>query len=666
MALAVHRHLTLVATVLTCFFLLPTSAAKAGFEWFPPAEIETPADVAAPSAAPQRKPLIPEGRHPVARAPNPDRHDGWGEPVSDRPRQEGGMQTLRLSDDTKEKRTDSNSNVHHKVISETDPASTDAIESPELPMEAKAPEPKEQPGRIDLKNLGKDNEDMVARAREMARMQTQGNAIKKSDYADSINENVANSTLATMPTSSTLNKSDKMIAATPNSAIVAQGDQTKRPDQHDLRYIVSEGKTYSSNEVMAIIDEHNKMMAIESSKAAPVAASTYENRPQDRNQRYIVSEKENKPLTPGPGDSKTINSLEMKDTGSSGPATIQTQILDTPKQVAATIQAEILPPETKPQGAGLASTTAWRQDLNLPPSIRQSARGAAPDLSEEPAVTENAATATATPPSTFSQALGFGTDMPLAFAVRQITPSGITHVFDKDINLGMKVSWNGGKPWNEVVTDMIKPHGLYLRIDGNKAYIHKAKNAADQTVSANKTPIPVAGAKTISRLSAPADIDEEKTASAPKDAQYYKDMAAEQSSEDEAEMQMAATQQPHTRTFAARTAPPIDLPATPVRTTASAPENLQQQPPRAWHAYKGQSLRDILLSWSPKANVEISWEATENYRLDDNIIINDTFHNALLSMFEHNLTDNRAPAISYVEPQEDGKSAKLVVRDYSG
>ena len=83
----------------------------------------------------------------------------------------------------------------------------------------------------------------------------------------------------------------------------------------------------------------------------------------------------------------------------------------------------------------------------------------------------------------FSIAVGFGTNVPLAFATEEIIPKGFTHAFGKGIDLGMRVSWNGGKPWNKVIEEMIKPYGLYLTIDGQKAFI--SRNA--QPTFANKS-----------------------------------------------------------------------------------------------------------------------------------------------------------------------------------
>lgn len=67
----------------------------------------------------------------------------------------------------------------------------------------------------------------------------------------------------------------------------------------------------------------------------------------------------------------------------------------------------------------------------------------------------------------YPNAVGFGDQIPLAMALGQILPSGYTYSFKGMINPGQLVSWSGGKPWNIVIADMIRPAGLYAHIDGN-------------------------------------------------------------------------------------------------------------------------------------------------------------------------------------------------------
>ena len=82
-----------------------------------------------------------------------------------------------------------------------------------------------------------------------------------------------------------------------------------------------------------------------------------------------------------------------------------------------------------------------------------------------------------------------------------------------------------------------------------------------------------------------------------------------------------------------------------------------------WQAHRGQNLRDILITWSPQANVELSWEATENYLLEQNVLINDTFDNAVIRIFTENLAHTHAPEVSFVKSDADGSLSKLIIKD---
>ena len=71
----------------------------------------------------------------------------------------------------------------------------------------------------------------------------------------------------------------------------------------------------------------------------------------------------------------------------------------------------------------------------------------------------------------YSQAVGFGKNLPLALAISQVIPSDFTHRFDGDISPSAMVDWDGGKPWNVVLNDMLRNENLTAEIDGNVVVI---------------------------------------------------------------------------------------------------------------------------------------------------------------------------------------------------
>ena len=64
----------------------------------------------------------------------------------------------------------------------------------------------------------------------------------------------------------------------------------------------------------------------------------------------------------------------------------------------------------------------------------------------------------------YEQTLGFGRDIPLALAMQQIVPPGYAYSFDPAIQPGIRVSWDGGQPWNEVLEQAVQSHGYVVVI----------------------------------------------------------------------------------------------------------------------------------------------------------------------------------------------------------
>ncbi len=71
----------------------------------------------------------------------------------------------------------------------------------------------------------------------------------------------------------------------------------------------------------------------------------------------------------------------------------------------------------------------------------------------------------------YAQAVGFGKNLPLALAISQVIPSEYTHRFDGDISPSAMVDWDGGKPWNVVLNDMLRDENMTADIEGNVVVI---------------------------------------------------------------------------------------------------------------------------------------------------------------------------------------------------
>ncbi len=77
---------------------------------------------------------------------------------------------------------------------------------------------------------------------------------------------------------------------------------------------------------------------------------------------------------------------------------------------------------------------------------------------------------------------GFGREIPLALALRQIVPPQYAFSFGKGINPGALVSWDGGKPWNEVLEGAISPLNIRYELKDKKLLLNKISSGDKSNV----------------------------------------------------------------------------------------------------------------------------------------------------------------------------------------
>ncbi|MDN3564328.1 hypothetical protein QWZ14_08105 [Paeniroseomonas aquatica] len=65
-------------------------------------------------------------------------------------------------------------------------------------------------------------------------------------------------------------------------------------------------------------------------------------------------------------------------------------------------------------------------------------------------------------PQSLPSVQGFGDAVPLHVAARQIVPEGTSLVFGDGVDRELPIDWQGGRPWNLVLADAIKPLGFKL------------------------------------------------------------------------------------------------------------------------------------------------------------------------------------------------------------
>ena len=134
--------------------------------------------------------------------------------------------------------------------------------------------------------------------------------------------------------------------------------------------------------------------------------------------------------------------------------------------------ATITPVEALPAPALSAAPAIERENETLPtPS---------PEILAAPA-----------PSGPFADVMGFGADIPLALALGQIVPAEFAYSFASNVNPGLKISWDGGKPWNEVLNEALAPHNLRADVAGTAVVVRQGSAAAQRTAPVNTLATPI-------------------------------------------------------------------------------------------------------------------------------------------------------------------------------
>ena len=92
------------------------------------------------------------------------------------------------------------------------------------------------------------------------------------------------------------------------------------------------------------------------------------------------------------------------------------------------------------------------------------------------------------PPTHAQRIEGFGKDVPLAFAVRQIVPNDYLVRFETGIDQNVLVSWSGADEWQSVLGAVTSPRGLSFRLDTQTVII--GTGARVSAAQAAPAPVP--------------------------------------------------------------------------------------------------------------------------------------------------------------------------------
>ncbi len=180
----------------------------------------------------------------------------------------------------------------------------------------------------------------------------------------------------------------------------------------------------------------------------------------------------------------------------------------------------------------------------------------------------------ATQPDRFYEDVhGFGDGLPLAMALGQIVPPDYTYSFAEGVDPGTRVSWEGGRPWNLVLIDMMAPHGFEPAIIDKTVVVRVAAIPAPPPVPAYMVP-PPAQAK-VTPIPAPYRSHEL------------------------------------------------------VSSSATGEGVLDPRFVTSWEGYPGSSLKRVLENWSEQAHVKLYWRSPYDYPLNSAFRIQGTYPEAV-------------------------------------
>ena len=208
-------------------------------------------------------------------------------------------------------------------------------------------------------------------------------------------------------------------------------------------------------------------------ESAPAAMSTFTATPAQpevtlgaaRSDSAVVQQ----PTTPGmPTAENLINSMPSMTSPTPSVASVEA--------APATLTPVTAPTPAPAPAAGLATA----EPLVSPPGVAAPAPTASANAVS--LVTgENVATQAAAPvpaASTAKMVDGFGKQVPLVIAMRQILPSDYGFAHRDGVDLGQLIDWQGGRPWPQVLSEALAPVGVKVTISGDTVLLEKGVVAA--------------------------------------------------------------------------------------------------------------------------------------------------------------------------------------------
>jgi hypothetical protein len=281
---------------------------------------------------------------------------------------------------------------------------------------------------------------------------------------------------------------------------------------------------------------------------------------------------------------------------------------------------------------------------------------------------------------------GFGSDLPLQVALQQVVPPQYKVSLAPDVDSGVHVSWRGGKPWRDVLADMLAPVRFSFTLQGDALMIKRGGSSSsgiaragsskmdmipDDMISsgAGKAPAKTPAIMTTPMQDAPSQLftkSQQKQVSPPIQEADVLPLSAPVSA--------AAVPASHAATIppfapvvseggsvssAAPGMPAVSSPVTALTSpTPAAPASSEQ----SWHAEKGQTLKTVLQDWAKAAHVKLYWATDYDYKLTTTMAYTGSFEDAVNRLFEQFNSAKPQPFGELHKKQQEGNV--LIVNTY--
>ncbi|PJB69471.1 MAG: hypothetical protein CO093_10370 [Alphaproteobacteria bacterium CG_4_9_14_3_um_filter_47_13] len=295
----------------------------------------------------------------------------------------------------------------------------------------------------------------------------------------------------------------------------------------------------------------------------------------------------------------------------------------------------------------------------------------------------------------FETAVGFGKDIPLVLAMRQIVPASYSYSFDTGVNPGVRVSWQGGRPWDVVINAALAPLNLHAVISGKAIQIQHGFPAAEQEILKQDVNV-LSVQETVPLYSPPVMMSAPVTGPEKRETviqSYPKRVRPEitqkfemtphvpsarvfQSKKDVENDDIPYAPTPLTPSPFADGSDQNSIVLPPVPATTAAATEILMAPSagkfsvmdpfeiKFWHAEKGASLKTVLEEWGSQAGVAIVWNPANDYQLPTSIRMHGTFSDAITSvLINYNELDPRP--LGQLHPNLPAGPSVLVIENYS-